>query len=60
MELVIKQREVIKRSETVKKIREMIDHLQEGIKKTTEELEEVTNTLVVHYHKILAEGKDTR
>lgn len=59
-DLATKKKEISKKMEIVQGVRETIEAIQEEIKKSTEELEGVKNSLLIHYHKLLAEGKDTR
>lgn len=37
-----------------------VENLENNIKKLNKQLDEAKNTLLVHYHKLLAEGRDTR
>ena len=59
-ELSTKNQNLERVKEIISKIRAMIAHIQEKCKKFNEELEKVKNALLVHYHKLLAEGRDTR
>lgn len=56
----IKNKELSSKMEELSAFKNMINKISENMKETTKDLDLVKNSLLVHYHKILSEGKDTR
>jgi predicted transcriptional regulator len=60
LEVIGKKKELEKKKEIAEKMRITIEKISERWKKLIKELDVIKNTLLMHYHKLLAEGKDTR
>lgn len=60
IDLYEKKTELVKTKKMIEETRKQADDLTKLNKTLSSELEEIKNKLLVHYYKILAEGKDTR
>ena len=60
MEVFQRKKEMDKKKEIYAKYKATVEGLKEKVKVKNTELEEIKNVLLVHYHKLLAEGRDTR
>jgi hypothetical protein len=57
---ITKEREAKKKDESITKLKLAIEVLHKESRKVIDELSTIKNNLIMHYHKLLAEGRDTR
>jgi hypothetical protein len=60
LEVHQRKKEIEKKKDLYQKYKTTVENIKNIIKKENIELDEIKNILLVHYHKLLAEGRDTR